>query len=75
MVRVNNQLRFFPVISQKGKPFLAVFGIWLVLAQGWNTREAANTQQKALKMQRRREHRERKEKVKTKGKMLHVSQH
>lgn len=33
MVRVNNQLGFFPVTSPKGKAFLAVFGTWLGLAQ------------------------------------------
>lgn len=74
MVRVNNQLGFFPVMFPKGKPLLAVFGMWLLLARGWNTREAANTQQKALQMERKREHRERKRKVKTRGKMFDVSQ-
>lgn len=72
MVRVNAQLGFFPATSPKGKPFLLVFGIWCW--HGAGTQEKLQTLSRKPRTERSREHRERKGKVKSRGKMLNVSQ-
>lgn len=77
MVRVNNQLGFSLSRLQKANLSwlsLAYGWCWHGLAQGWNTIEAANTQQRVLHMGRKRECRERGRKVKTRGKMHSVTQ-
>lgn len=75
-MRLNIQLGFFSVTSPKGKPFLAAFGTWLVLAwvsTGLGHKKSCKHRNFLLQMEREREHRERKGKVKSRGKMLRVS--